>query len=203
MHFLWMTATSWQGRPPSLSKAPHTFMRCVRKSSTYSFCFRSVAEMAENKWNRPDFKRNSDNELCAGGVWTVTVCDVCSMKWLCAGSRRPSHFFWSLIQSFPLIFSPHPLILFSPPLLSLSKPSSLITFCPPVRHFLVSFSVVCTTADLAVCVYVCACLFVLVGFHLLFQLSGQSSCLLRTSETGSLNYAATSLFLLPLLSPFT
>lgn len=43
-----------------------------------------------------------------------------------------------------------------------------------------------------VCVCVCVCLFVLVGLGLLFQLLGQSSRLLRTSETSSLNYAGTS-----------
>lgn len=42
-----------------------------------------------------------------------------------------------------------------------------------------------------VCVCVCVCLFVLVGLGLLFQLLGQSSRLLRTSETSSLNYAGT------------
>jgi len=30
LHLAWMTATSWQGRPPSLFEAPHAFVRCFK-----------------------------------------------------------------------------------------------------------------------------------------------------------------------------
>lgn len=93
----------------------------------------------------------------------------------------------------PSLFSPHPLIVFSASSavsLQLLVILSLIMFYHPFLHFLLSISTLFSTL---LCAPVCVCLFVLVGLGLLFQLLGQSSCLLRTSETSSLNYAGTSL----------